>query len=284
METQKGVYQLISAIVLATILLSGTGLFFWRAGFFNGTTKPVCGAEYVNLCLLENQCKNAGLFWWDESCHVAELKCSETHVQLCATKNTCEDGGFFWWSNNCHLNEQPTPKPSEYPDYSYYLKLEKKINLISNINSWVDENGKVINRQYKKFKVKGEISVAYLFVDVSKGDGDPLTIWDSVYTTLRVGNNKASGGHLFRSYSLDLPNSGRTQLLFDLRQIPYTYIPYSENRNPSTVNWFNLLKNGNYLELETFLSTLQKTGKINNITIGYECAEGFFDCELTPAN
>ena len=86
METQRGIYQLVSAIVLATILLFGSGLFFWKAGFFNRVNEPKCSKEYINLCSTEKQCEDVGLFWWDDVCHITEPKCSKTYFQLCTTK------------------------------------------------------------------------------------------------------------------------------------------------------------------------------------------------------
>ena len=77
METQRGIYQLVSAIVLATILLFGSGLFFWKAGFFNRVNEPKCSKEYINLCSTEKQCEDVGLFRWDDVCHCNDPELDE---------------------------------------------------------------------------------------------------------------------------------------------------------------------------------------------------------------
>lgn len=177
---------------------------------------------------------------------------------------------------------------SEFPDYEYYKEM-KKIKLVDSVKSWVEEpedKKSVEGRTYKRFiKVdNGNIANGYLFVDVSVDNGKPLTVWDSIYVSLRKIVNGylyvPKNGHLLRSKSITIPKSNRTLLLYDLRQIPLTNLPYSDNNSFKNENWLSLLQEANKFELETFISTLRKGGEIHEITIGYECLETTPNCEL----
>ncbi|MCX6785904.1 MAG: hypothetical protein NTZ18_03590 [Candidatus Komeilibacteria bacterium] len=195
-------------------------------------------------------------------------------------------------NQNQNTNQVVEPKPSEFPDYDFYQKDKNKIELVASRASWV-QNGVKIGEIKPKFKVTGQIVNGYLFVDASADNGGPLTIWDSVYVTLRKLNYMPiKGGHLFRKegFVLKVPPTQTTQLLYSLKEIPY--IPegifngtgYSENKTHATSNWIDLFKDGDTLEMDTFLSTARSGGMINKITIAWECAEATPDCKLEPIN
>lgn len=186
------------------------------------------------------------------------------------------------------IKEVPAPvKPFEYPDYDYYMEL-KKVSLASSTESWVkksDDTLDVEGRTFQKFiKIDGQITNGYLFVNVSVDNGKPLTIWDSVYVSLRKEVNGylywPIEGHLLRSKSLPTPKDGKTVLLYDLRQIPFTKLPYSENNNCEVKSWLSIIQSANKFQFETFLSTLRRGGEINDISIGYECSAETPNCQL----
>ncbi len=237
MEKQKNISQIIPSLIFALILFAGTGLFFWKAGFFNEKSKkPMCSIEYVYLCITENECLTDNLYWWD---------------------------------NSCHTNKEPGPKPSEYPDYEAYKLLSDKITLVNNNSSFVTKDYKKIGEVTEKLFETGTISRAYLFIDVSVDNGLPLTIYDSIYITLNY-----KGGHLFRSKSLPVPPSETTHLLYDLREIPYIKsIPYSENKSPIFADWLTELNLNKNVPFYTFLSTWREGGLIKEISIAFECEE-----------
>lgn len=219
-------------------------------------------------------------------------ECSPIYIYNCDSQISCESNNLFWWDEGCHLAEKAKPKPSEYPDYDYFQSLNKKIELVTSTPSWVKEpnNPKAIEgRKYKGFiKSNGNIRDAYLFVDVSVDNGKPLKVWDSIYISIRkVAGNYLylpQDGHLLRSKSLKVPPSDTTRLLFDLRQIPFTDIPYSDENKYTNKDWLTLIQGADKFQLETFLSTLRKGGMINNISIGYECSEDTPNCKLELIN
>lgn len=173
---------------------------------------------------------------------------------------------------------------SEYPDYRFYQDI-KKITLLSSAESWVDKGGEVHGREYKKFiKANGEVVDAYLFVNASADHGKPLKIWDSIYVSLRKELRgylyQPIDGHLLRSESLAVPPSDTTILLYDLSNIPFISIPYSDDKEPTYKNWTQLLQSATIFQFETFLSTQRVGGEIIEVSIGYQCANDTPDCSL----
>lgn len=215
-------------------------------------------------------------------------ECSSVYFDSCKSKESCEENKLYWWDGACHLTEKLEPKPSEYPDYDYYQNLKNKLQLVTSTPSVVKEpnNPKSVEgRVYKIFlRSSGNIVKAYLFVDASVDGGKPLTVWDSVYISLRkiVDGHlyNPQDGHLLRSKSLKVPPSDTTQLLYSLEKVPFTNLPYSDYNIYKNKNWLSLIQGADKFQLETFLSTLREGGMINNISIGYECAGDTPNCRL----
>jgi len=238
MEKQRELHQ---TLILAFILLAGTGLFLWRAGFFDEKSKiPVCSKEYIHLCTTEDICTFKELYWWD---------------------------------NSCHINPKPEPKPSEYPDYDI-LKNLTPLTLIENKVSWSPEGKKEKIIAYEiKLKSTGQFAKIYLYTEVSS-DNKPFTQYESLYIRF---NNK--GGHIFRPQSLKIPADTITRLLYAINNIPYlSGIPYSESKTPLTTNWFNFFKDDSLITVNIFISSL-KPALINKIMLYYDCVEGS-DCKI----
>jgi len=204
------------------------------------------------------------------------------------------------------LDSEEISKPSEFSDYNYFqamkhLELVPKptASMVKKPNN-IAENEKIVKRFIKQ---KGDIANAYLFVDTSVDNGKPLTVWDSIYISLqRIAINYNQeypykpfiDGHLLRSKTIKVPEGTATRLLYDMRNIPFTEIPYSDKNEPIYKNLIemlnneypdglNIIENANDIifEFKTFLSTLRNGGFINKVSIGYECAENTPDCELS---
>lgn len=232
--------------------------------------------------------------------------CSKETPIYCENNEKCNQINLFWWNDSCHLTAEEKSNPSEFADYNYYLEM-KQLELISvPAESWVKVPDKINEDEkiVKKFiKQNGNIANAYFFVDASVDNGKPLTVWDSIYISIQRVVKKYGkeypykpflDGHLLRSKSIEVPEGKTTRLLYDLRNIPFTAIPYSDKNEPTYENWISILNNeytdgykidekSNEIiyQFKTFLSTLRKGGYINKITIGYECAEETPDCKLS---
>jgi len=171
--------------------------------------------------------------------------------------------------------KEPKPKASEFPDYEAYKSFGKKITLIRDQTSFVTKDYKKVGEVEKQFLVKGKFRRAYVFISASVDNGKPLTVYDSIYILL---NDK--GGHILRNKSLPTPPSDTTQLLYDMREIPYiTSIPYSENKPASFTNWLDELNSKENISFYTFLSSWRPGGLIKEITIAFECEENS-ECDI----
>ena len=241
MDSKREIYNIIPAIILALMLLIGTGLFFLKAGFFE--QKEVT------------------------------LTCSKEYIHLCDTEKLCDGIKLYWWDSSCHINPKPEPKPSEYPDYNILESLNL-LTLIENKISWSPEGKKEKKIDYKvKLKSTGQFAKIYLYAEVSSNN-KPLTQYESLYITF---NNE--GGHIFRPQSLKIPADTITRLLYAINNIPYLpNIPYSESKTPLITNWFNFFKDDSLITVNIFISSL-KSATINKIILYYDCVENS-DCKI----
>ena len=248
MEEQKRLHQLIPTLLFAVILLSGTGLFFWQAGFFNRqhNNEPICGKDYINLCNTESLCKTAG---------------------------------FYWYNNNCN-----TSKISDYPDYDSLSTLNN-VTLVKDFDSYTPE-GKLLDKDIINGIIlkNGKITKGYLEI-IASINNKPLTTWESIYfkAPYNVENNYLFGGHIFRPDSLKVPANDKTYLLFALNSIPFlSTFPYSESKEPITYDLFTIINGNKEVKFLTFISSLNPA-KIDSIKIYYECDKNFNNgkCELT---
>ena len=173
--------------------------------------------------------------------------------------------------------EQSLSKPSKFPDYEAYKAFEKKITIVRDQVSFVTKDYKKIGEVEKQFLVKGKFRRAYIFISASVDNGKPLTVYDSIYLLLNY-----KGGHILRDKSLPIPPSDTTQLLYDMREIPYiTSIPYSESKQPLFTNWLNEINSKESISFYTFLSSWRPGGLIKEITIAFECKENS-ECDIIP--
>ena len=129
-----------------------------------------------------------------------------------------------------------------------------------------------IARITKVFNTERGIVEAYLYIraGVSRGDSalGNLTENDSVY--FYIDDAKQYGGHLLRSQAIwSRVNIDSIELLFDLKSVPFTHLPYNDLAKPDkTPNIINVLNQPNKHFVGSFISTLGY-GKIFELKIGY---------------
>jgi len=116
------------------------------------------------------------------------------------------------------------------------------------------------------------IKDAYLYIKagVSRSGSSlgNLTENDSIY--FYVDDAKQFGGHLLRSQAQwSKVNTDSVELLFDLKSIPFTNLPYNDLAEPNkTPNLIDVLSQPNKHFIASFVSTLGY-GKIFEMKIGY---------------
>lgn len=135
-----------------------------------------------------------------------------------------------------------------------------------------DACGKEIANITKSISVSGNIDKAYLYIKAGVSrDGVPmgsLTQFDSIWFYI---DSSSTGGHLLRSKALinKQTEDGLTELVFDLSQVPFVGLPYSENKNPEVKNLLDVLNSGENHITGSFVSSLG-IGKLYEVKIFYE--------------
>lgn len=116
---------------------------------------------------------------------------------------------------------------------------------------------------------EGKISKGYLYVKAGTGTSDSVDVLapnESVYIYLNP-----RGGHLFAPESLiNTPSEdGHSQFLYDLRDIEFTSIPYSDRNRSYSDNWLDRFNTSGNYSIGGFVSST-KFGTIQEITFAYE--------------
>ena len=129
-----------------------------------------------------------------------------------------------------------------------------------------------IARITKVFNTESGITEAYLYIraGVSRGNSPlgNLTENDSIY--FFIDDAKQYGGHLLRSQAVwSSVNIDSIELLFDLKSVPFTHLPYKDLVKPDKMpNIINVLNQPDKHFIASFVSTLSY-GKIFELKIGY---------------
>jgi len=130
----------------------------------------------------------------------------------------------------------------------------------------------------KKYRVMGQFSRAYLYIDALVDYNHPLTSWDDIYFSI---NDK--GGHLISdSNVIPVPPSDSSRFLYNLSSISYFPGIHDKEQNinrTNNVNFFNLLQDGSNLNIHVSVSSNRPGRVIKEASIYYECFEGS-DCSI----
>ncbi len=124
----------------------------------------------------------------------------------------------------------------------------------------------------KVLATSGNIEDAYLYIKIGVSRGNTpfaaLTEFDSIWFYV---DSSDFGGHLLRPQAIIRRQSddGMTELLYDLRNVPFIGLPYRNDASPRIINILDDKLNipGEYF-IGAFVSTLG-TGKIFEMKIGY---------------
>ncbi len=134
---------------------------------------------------------------------------------------------------------------------------------------------KEISRLAKTITTAGKIEDAYIYIKVGVNRGSStfhgLTYYDSIYFLIDDGSR--FGGHLLRAEATwKRENEDSTELMFNLKKIPFTTIPYPTNQAVTPIKEPNLLDQinipGDHFVV-SFVSTLGM-GKIYELKVGYK--------------
>lgn len=126
------------------------------------------------------------------------------------------------------------------------------------------------NALEKKFKVTGEFSQAYLYIEVAVDYNKPLTAWDDVYFKI-----DKDGGHLIPDInSLPTPPAEISRYLYNLNSIYYYPTLTDKAKGVGTKrSLFELFKDGATLNIITFISSDRPGRVMKEIAIYYKCSK-----------
>lgn len=151
------------------------------------------------------------------------------------------------------------------------LRDSGKVLRIANNNPSYAENGNLIGGTKPTVMISGqdEIGCGYLYIRVSKSHKPFDPNFDSVYI-----NPQGFGGHILRNKGIMLNDQGEyTEALIPLDAVAYLpNVPYDPNaQNFHIANWVNLLNVNSHVDFDLALSTLDKGGLIEDVSIAYKC-------------
>jgi hypothetical protein len=170
-------------------------------------------------------------------------------------------------------------KPHQYPDY-YSIKGKnpdpeiKRLLITKDCPRDICRNDKPATVEKgeleKKFKVTGELSEAYLYIEVAVDYNKLLTEWDDVY--FKINND---GGHLIPDInSLPTPPGDLSRYLYNLNSIYYYPTLADKARGVGTKrSLVELFKDGATLEIITFISSDRPGRVMKEIAIYYKCSK-----------
>ncbi len=178
--------------------------------------------------------------------------------------------------NNLNISTEPT-------DFEKYIQLKNNSKSITvNAKRIIspqftsdnqEENNKIalnfLQSNSLTLVSTGKITSGYLYIKAGAGTTDdvgPLSPKESTY--IYLGNK---GGHLFRPKSLvSTPSEeGYTQYLYDLKNIAFTSIPYSDDNRSNIDDWLERLNVPGNNFIGGFVSST-RFGVIEEITIAYD--------------
>jgi hypothetical protein len=190
------------------------------------------------------------------------------------------------------INESEKPPviietPSQYPDWNVIKgdnpdKNVLNINLAEKCSPEGCKSEKPATVSFDglsmKYKVIGELSRAYLYVEAAVDYNRPLTAWDDLYFKLND-----SGGHLINDDNiLSVPPSNISRMLYDLRSLSFfpTIKDKENNINKKTnANLFYHLDGESIIDITIAISSNRPGRIIKEASIYYECFSGS-DCSI----
>jgi len=133
------------------------------------------------------------------------------------------------------------------------------------IRSFESQN---VIRNSKKLKTAGSLGEIFLYVEASVENPETqLTKFDSIYVYLDSGDD---GGLIRRDKSfIHSKNSERTtRLLFNLKELPLSMLPYSEKGEPRILDFTTKLEQNGTHRLGAFVGS-QRGGVLKKMILGH---------------
>ena len=129
-------------------------------------------------------------------------------------------------------------------------------------------NGQFVNPTIvvaKRGGVGSEVACGYLYIKAGTESNGPLRSWENVYI-----NPHPFGGHIADNKSISSKHESLfTELLFSLDNISYR--ANKDSQEVKSANWAALMNVSDIIEFNISLNTEDRSGFIEEISIGYRC-------------
>lgn len=163
------------------------------------------------------------------------------------------------------------PTCNNSPDEFNSLKSKGQSLQLTKNQSTYGQSGKLIGLKSVKVAITGpdDIACGYMYVKASKNSKPLGDNYDSVYI-----DPQDFGGHLLRNKGIYLTNTKNyTEFLLPLNAVSFLpTLPYNPNaQNFRIADWGTLLNVNSHVYFDIALSTLDKRGLIEDVTIAYKC-------------
>lgn len=180
---------------------------------------------------------------------------------------------------NTFFSSKPKIKPAEYTVYSTIKGKNPDKNMKRLIIAQDHKNDKPAGLDAdgitKRFRVKGRLSLAYLYIEALVDYSRPLTEYDDIYFSIND-----VGGHLVPDgNALPVPPAEFSRYLYDLRSVVY-YKSIKEKRVDIPSDLFKLLHDGANIKIEAFISSNRPGSIMKELSIYYKCKGTPKDCSI----
>lgn len=177
--------------------------------------------------------------------------------------------------------KMPPKQLSDMEKYNSYQQLKIYPDGLVTPSDYITNAANTLKRAGRKIKIIGQISDAYIYIKAGANDKNGkftsiINSYDGIWFYLT--NGQFLGGQLDLSRSIYGEPSELTQLLYNFKSIPVAKNKDDYRKGIYRVkNFLPELKN--LRTIGSMVST-QRYGKINELIIGYKCADKN-DCTIT---
>ncbi len=173
---------------------------------------------------------------------------------------------------NSETNVQVVFCPNDFSGYEA-LPQDQVVKLINKKIPAYAANGMFVNPTIVIAKRGGEgseVACGYLYIKAGTKDVGPLRAWENIYINPNPLASNPYGGHLIRDKAI-LSRDGEsfTETLFSLDNINYR--PDKNSTEIKSANWAALMNVSERIDFHISLNTEDRTGFIEEISIGYRC-------------
>lgn len=122
----------------------------------------------------------------------------------------------------------------------------------------------------KRGGLGSEVACGYLYIKTGTESVGPLRDWENIYINPNPLESNPYGGHIVKDKSISSKDGDLfTEILFSLDNISYR--TNKDSKEVKSANWAALMNVSDIIEFYISLNTEDRSGFIEEISIGYRC-------------